>query len=308
MAYNNWKMMDKLDVAVRTGDDSYRGFSGYVVEHGDKEALEKAKNWARTQTWDQNLRKHVATHEPEVHTFENEGFTAKIMESAGGSSQGGRLSFWMCEVEKDGVKFRIGVNDAVLADLIRNSTIKNGVVQEKVMFARRAGQPGLIHEGMDSYQEAMADTKHKADMKAMKKTNKWGIGGVYSSITMTDICIGEVYDTLEHYVEEEPYGTWYSRKKDKFRKRETPVKTLAWIQIGRYRHEEMPKDFTELLKKELASGYVHFNVGKPPSRAKTGQLEIKKSDMKLLEKLLAERQEYANYGEERVKGRYVRTI
>lgn len=307
MAYNNWKLMNKIDVAVKNVPN-YRGFTGYIVEHGDKDALEKAKDWARERHWDQEKREYTKAYEPKVYTFDNEGFSAKILESAGGSSQGGRLSFWACEVEKDGIKFTIGVNDAVLADLIKSSDISKGAVKEKVMFARRAGQPGLIHEGMQSYQDATADMKHKAEMKSAKKTNKWEIGGVYSSITQTDICIGEVFDTMEIYEEEEPYGNWYNRNVTKWRKREVPVKTLAWIHLSNYRHEEVPKDLEELLKKELESSYVHFNTGKPPARAKTGQLEVKDSDMKLIDQLLAKREEYANYGEPRTKGRFVRTV
>jgi len=300
-------MMDKIDVAVRTGDNSYRGFTGYIVPHGDKESLEKAKDWARNQTWDDELRKHLTVHEPDVHTFDNEGFTAKILQSAGGSSQGGRLSFWACEVEKDGIKFTIGVNDAVLADLIRSSDMSNGLVKQKVMFARRAGQPGLIHEGMQSYQDATADMAHKATMKAAKKTSKWEIGGVYSSITQTAICLGEVFDSMEEYTVQN--NTWrYGRTETKFRKRDVPVKTLAWVHI--YNPENgLPKDFNELMNKKLEDKrYVYFYTGKPPARAKTGQLEVKDTDMKLLDKVLSLRRESVNYGEVEITKRFARKL
>ena len=274
--------MDKIDVAVRTGDKSYRGFTGYIVEHGDEDALKKAKDWARTQTWDSVQRKHVATHEPEVHTFENEGFTARIVESAGGSSQGGRLSFWACEVEKDGVKFTIGVNDAILADLIKNSDLNHGEVKQKVMFARKSGQPGLIHENMDAYQEATADMKHKADMKAMKKTSKWEIGGVYSSITMTDICLGPIWDTMEEVPDPDSRG-WYPRTK--LVKREKPIQVTAWVSLSKHRHENgVPKTFKEFMDGELAVDYAYFTAGKPPARAKTQQMEVEDSDIDLVQK------------------------
>ena len=159
MAYNYWKMIDQVVVAIKTSPDrSYYGrtFNAYVADANDEKAIESANDWARESEYDYENRKYTGkTHEPDVHTFENGGFTVKILESAGGSSQGGRLSFLACEVEKDGVKFVIGVNDALLVDLIRNSTIIKGVIQEKVMFVRKGGQPGFIHEGMDAYEEAV---------------------------------------------------------------------------------------------------------------------------------------------------------
>ena len=299
--------MDKIDVAVRTGDTTYRGFTGYIVPHGDKEALEKAKDWARNREYDREKGEYTITHEPDVHTFDNEGFTAKILKSAGGSSQGGRLSFWACEVEKDGVKFTIGVNDAVLADLIRSSDMSNGLVKQKVMFARRAGQPGLIHEGMQSYQDATADMAHKATMKAAKKTSKWEIGGVYSSITQTAICLGEVFDSMEEYVVQTNTG-WYGRTETKLRKRDVPVKTLAWVHI--YSPENgLPKDFNELMKDKLEDGrYVYFYTGKPPARAKTGQLEVKDTDMKLLDEIFSLRKDSGNYDRVEITGRFARKL
>lgn len=174
--YNYWKLMDEVTVAIRK-EENYGGFSGYVVESTNKEAVESAISWAEYTPYDRETREYLPKVDPDVHTFKNEGFTATILDSAGGSSQGGRLSFWSCKVEKDGVEFVIGVNDAILADLIRSSTIIDGVVQEKVMFARRSGQPGLVHEKMKSYKEALADTEKRDSIKAAKKTTKWELGG-----------------------------------------------------------------------------------------------------------------------------------
>jgi hypothetical protein len=283
MSYKSWKLMDKIDVAVRTGDERY-DFTGYIVDHGDKEALEKAKDWTRVRAWDGVKREYGEVYEPKVYTFDNKGFTATILMSAGGSSQGGRLSFWRCEVEKDGVKFTIGVNDAILADLIKNSDLSKGVVKEKVMFARKAGQPGLIHEKMDAYKDATADMAHKSVMKSAKKTSKWEIGGIYSSITMTDICIGEVWDTMEEYKEKS--SSYYRYYDTELRKRDTPVKVTAWVHLSG--SEETPKTLTEVLEDKLGQSYIYFNAGKPPARAKTGQLEVKVSDSKLIDKLLHE--------------------
>lgn len=306
MAYNYWKMMDKVVVAVKTApDNSYYGrtFNGFVSDAKDSDAIEKAKTWATEREYDREKREYTTLHEPNVHTFDNGGFTVKILKSAGGSSQGGRLSFLACEVEKDGVKFVIGVNDALLVDLIRNSTIIKGVIQEKVMFVRKGGQPGFIHEGMDAYAEANADMKKKADLKAAKKTSKWELGGVYSTLTQTDICLGEVWDTMEE-VEVKDDRRWYG-KRTELRKREKPVKSLVWVHLWRDENDG-PLDFTAILKEKIESNYRWVSGGKPPARAKAEQLEVKDSDLKLIDQIL-EKTEYGDYGK-RVKGRYVREL
>lgn len=300
MSYNSWKLMDKIDVAVKSAPGNY-SFTGYIVEHGDKDALEKAKDWAREREYDREKREYTITHEPEVHTFDNNGFTATILNSAGGSSQGGRLSFWRCEIEKDGVKFTIGVNDGILADLIKSSDISNGAIKQTVMFARQSGQPGLIHEGMESYKEAVADMEQKAAMKSAKKTSKWEIGGVYKTLTQTSVCIGEVWDTMEEYKE---YSGWSNWQSTKLRKRDTPVKVLAWFTI--YSFEDEVKGFTQILESKTDRDYTWFEAGKPPARAKAEQLEVKKSDLKIIDKILSMRND-GGYGEI-LMGRYVREL
>lgn len=302
--------MDKVTVAVRSGRENYRGFTGYIVEAGDEEALKRAKDWAREQVWDPVKREYVETLEPTIHTFDNEGFTARILESAGGSSQGGRLSFWAAEVEKDGVKFIIGVNDAVLADLIRSSEISNGLVKQKVMFARKAGQPGLIHEGMKSYEEATADMAHKEAMKKAKKTKKWEAGGVYQTITQTDVCICEAWDTMEEVEYEVDQGWYRPQVKTKLVKRDKPVKVYVWTYLSKYRHQDgIPETFNEFLKEELGDGqHIYFSAGTPPARAKTKQLEVTKADLKLIDKLLSLREDSltSEYNSPKMKGRYKR--
>lgn len=284
-AYNYWVMMDTVDVAVRHGDNRH-SYTGFIVPHGDKNALAKAKEWARTREWNSETREYGEYKEPSVHTFENKGFKATILDSAGGSSQGGRLSFWRCKMEKDGVVFYIGVNDAVLADLIRNSTIKNGEIEEEVMFARKGGQPGIIHTGMQAYKDAKADMERKAEMKKAKKTSKWEKGGVYKTITQTAVCLGEVWDTMEEYqAERENSYRYYSRYETKLRPRETPIKVLAWHYV--YKSDDNDDfDLTAWLKEQTERTYAYVETGKPPARAKAGQLTVTKTDDKLIDKYL----------------------
>lgn len=311
MAYNNWKLMEKLDVAVRAGEPNYSGFTGYVVEHGDENALKSATDWATITPYNREKGGYQTPIKPKVYTFDNEGFTATILNSAGGSSQGGRLSFWQCKVEKDGVEFVIGVNDAILADLIRNSDIEKGKVKQKLMFARKGGQPGFIHENMEAYADATADMKKKADLKSAKKTKKWEIGGVYSSLTQTDICLGEVYDTMEEYEVTSHTGYWgRAHTETKLRKAKTPVKVLAWKRFYNFSGDkEVPSTLEEILKEELKDKqYIYFSAGTPPARAKASQLEVKETDNALLNKMFSLKEDQIGYGEPKIKGRYVREI
>lgn len=302
--YNYWKLMDEVTVAIRK-EENYGGFSGYVVESTNKEAVESAISWAEYTPYDRETREYLPKVDPDVHTFKNEGFTATILDSAGGSSQGGRLSFWSCKVEKDGVEFVIGVNDAILADLIRSSTIIDGVVQEKVMFARRSGQPGLVHEKMKSYKEALADTEKRASIKAAKKTTKWELGGVYSSITQSDICLGEVWDTMETVQETVNEGYWSQRTVEKLVKRKEPVKVKLWMGA---RDSTNNENMTEFLKYHLDNEWYWISTGKPPSRAKSGQLDVTDEDLRLIDEILSKRSEYTGYNGPKITGRYVREL
>lgn len=306
MGYNYWKMMDRVGVAVcAQKPENWRGkesFDGYIFEPSEKASREKAEEWARRyeNRWDKD--KETIVIDPNVYEFDNEGFTVTILDSAGGSSQGGRLSFWKCRVEKDGVSFIVGVNDAILADLIRNSDIEQGRVKQKLMFARRGGQPGFIHENMEAYQEAVADMKKKADLKSAKKTSKWEIGGVYSTLTQTDICIGELWDHYEVVEKKDDY--WYSRTKEVLQKRDKPVKVTGWVHVYTQYGDEI--NLTKILEEKSEKSYAWFDTGKPPARAKAEQLEVTDRDLELIDKLLSVREDSISYGDPKINNRFTR--
>lgn len=306
MAYKYWKLMDKVGVAVCSKEpEVWRGkeqFDGYLFEVGDKNGQERAEEWARRydNKWDKD--KETIAYEPDVHIFDNEGFSVTVLDSAGGSSQGGRLSFWKCRVEKDGVSFIVGVNDAILADLIRHSDIKNGTVQQKVMFARQGGQPGFIHKDMEAYEEAVSDMKKKAEMKTAKKTSKWEIGGVYSTLTQKSICIGELWDNYEK--KEVKDDRSYYRKRTTLAKREEPIKVLAWMSYSEQYDGEL--SLTPFLKRHVENGWRWFDTGEPPARAKSEQLIVSEEDLKLIDELLALREDNIGYNDPKIEGRFKR--
>lgn len=76
----------------------------------------------------------------------------------------------------------------------------------------------------------------------------------------------------------------------------------------------MPNTLEEYLKSEMKDrSYIYFYTGKPPARAKSGQLKIKDTDNELFDKMLTLKEERLyNYGSgnenPRIKCRYVREL
>lgn len=95
-----------------------------------------------------------------------------------------------------------------------------------------------------------------------------------------------------------------TEKKTKLVKREKPVKVLGWLHISSY--DDLPDDFAKFLEDDLDSGWVYFDTGKPPARAKTKQLEVNKDSLKLIDELCRRKNEHSRWEEEKLKGRYTR--
>ena len=116
--YVGWRVPEKVIIVAKAcrhwenGEYTIDGtYQGYVVDAGNKEMLESARNWAKwteyVQPYDRETRTYAAVidHEGIEHEFDNEGFTLTLLESADGSSQGGKLSFWNCKISKGDKEF-----------------------------------------------------------------------------------------------------------------------------------------------------------------------------------------------------------
>ena len=171
-----WKKLDKVTIVYKNkyySDD----LLGYIVETGNKSQLKSAISWAGIN--------------PKIVETENEGFSFEIISSAGGSSCGGKLSFWTCRIEKNGIEpFYVGINADLLVEMIRESTLINGKTQEKVFFARQGGNLGVLHENMEEYRQFIKDQEFRKTIKAGKKTSKWQAGWTYQTLTESDIMFG----------------------------------------------------------------------------------------------------------------------
>lgn len=157
---------------------------GYVVSEGS--SLDNARNWAERSDW-----------EPKEYKYKNGTFTLRVTNAAGHSSQGGKLSFWNCQIRtEDEKEFLIGISSDCLAELITNNTLINGKCQNKIYFAKYKGnQTYAITENMPSYKLALKDKR----LRETKKTSKYEVGSVVSGLTVNRMYAGIVYEYIKTY-------------------------------------------------------------------------------------------------------------
>lgn len=157
---------------------------GYVVSEGN--SLDNARNWAERSDW-----------EPKEYKYKNGTFTLRVTNAAGHSSQGGKLSFWNCQIRtEDEKEFLIGISSDCLAELIINNTLINGKCQNKIYFAKYKGnQTYAITENMPSYKLALKDKQ----LKETKRTSKYEVGSIVSGLTVNRMCAGVVYEYIKTY-------------------------------------------------------------------------------------------------------------
>lgn len=173
----------------------------YVADANDKNQNATGKRWATTRREAGRDERGYCIYEDvpptNIYTTENKDFRLAINMSAGGSSQGGKLSFWMCKVTKtleDGtvIEGNIGINQEELKDLLKESTFVKGVCQEPVAFYRISGNVGICTMTGEKYQQALKDRAEDETLKKAKKTTKWELGRVYKTKTMSSIWVGDV--------------------------------------------------------------------------------------------------------------------
>lgn len=237
-------------------------YQGYVVDPDNKEMLKSALDWAKwteyVQPYDQKTRtyKEVIEHEGIEHLFTNEGFTLELLDSANGSSQGGKLSFWNCKVSKDGKEFIVGIASDYLLEILLHNDFKNGVCQSTLSFARCKGGVGMMNKEMPSYQQFLNDEELRATL-SKGKTKKRAPGHLYSTLTGGDVYFSTFYCWYEP-VYEKAYNRYYDAFTG-FRKLATP-KVYYW-------QPAYNKEFTK--KSEYLSKYLYLD-DKIPARTDCG--------------------------------------
>lgn len=160
----------------------------YVSDENNQNTLTTGRNWASRHCKDQD--KVV-----EIHT-ENKGFKLSLDSSADNSSQGGKLSFWMCRIDKDNIHGRIGINQKELNELFKESMFINGVCQQEVCFYRVNGNVGACVVGGERYKEFYQAKDRDIKLSKAKKTAKWELGRLYETKTTKQVWLGDVTNCL----------------------------------------------------------------------------------------------------------------
>lgn len=156
----------------------------YIVFGDNKKSLENAHRWAGKDAVDREISGDTE-------------FTFEILECAGHSSQGGKLSFWSCRIRNtdENIDVSVGVNSEILCMLLKETTFVNGVCRGNVILAKYDGQLGVVCKGTKSYSDAI-QSQHKKDSLKKGKTTKWEKGFEYRTQSTSDIWIGDAYRPL----------------------------------------------------------------------------------------------------------------
>ena len=247
--YTGWSLFDKvLIVAKRTGywdykEDCYKQkdeWQGYIVDPSNKKMKESALQWAMEykSIYDEN-RKYIGREEIPGTEFlyDNEGFYLELLETAGGSSQGGKLSFWNCMITApDGKKFKVGIAADLLLELLLQTVCDRGRITSPLCFARCKGGVGMLDKDSESYQQALSDMQKKADVKN-KKTTKHVLGHAYAALQEVNAYVADLYLWYEPILETYKPTHWGSYSYERivgYRKLEKPQKFLWFPTLYNY--------------------------------------------------------------------------
>jgi hypothetical protein len=224
----------------------------YVVDPSSKGMLESALSWASSQSikLDENgnpikyinqwNREEIEYEKLEgiQYEYDNDGiFDFELEDSANGSCQGGKLSFWNCKITApDGNKFLIGINSDILLNLLKHNTFINGKCQSKVYLGRIKGNAvGAFTENMELFEQA----KHDDNIRNASKSKKYIPGDVIRTKTETFVYIGEIYKNFETFSYKTGYWN-YRDGIDTIHLFDKPKKYHMYIHL--YSHSNFDKD------------------------------------------------------------------
>lgn len=277
--YEGWSLYDKVIIVgkamTKWNKETYRWETldslqqGYIVNPKNKQQFNTAQQWAETWRYDGN-GKVIETIKGTVDTFDNDGFEIELLESADGSSQGGKLSFWNCKISKDGKTWVVGINADLLLRALCSCTWEKGKCLEPVMFARCKGGVGVLTKSSPEYQQAQADMSKKAIL-SKGKTTKYQLGHTYETLTESHIYFGKIYCWYEPIYKQNNYHYYNSltgfRLLDKPVVKELLIDPKSWV-----RNSKPPIKASDIICVEEITHYVDYK-DKCPSR-KEGDLVL----------------------------------
>lgn len=153
----------------------------------DKSSLESGLRWAENRDYPS-----------ESITIKNGSIKSIVIEdSACGSSQGGKLSFWTCILTlPDDRECSIGINADNLCEFIKANTFINGKCEVNIYLGRQNSQQAVFTENMDSYKDGI----DKRQLKTVKQSSNYNIGDIVQSMTQNQVYIGKIYQYLDLYI------------------------------------------------------------------------------------------------------------
>ena len=238
-----YKLLDNIMLVCRDEDHhkSTDALQAYLVDPSNKKQLETARSWAtwteygpsvKTESgkWEREWEKH---HEPLEYTFGNQHFKLELLDCAGGSSQGGKLSFWNCIVSKEDKRFKIGINSDMLLELLKNATFVKGVCKDELLFVTDNGRVGMCAEGSEVHRAAIKDMELKAFVKN-SSVSKFEFGDILKTTMLHEVYLG----TLTRYYTFDPgdnihrYTSYYNFRDCTLTKLAKPIKHHVFDSIS----------------------------------------------------------------------------
>jgi hypothetical protein len=301
MDYQGYKLLDKIMLVCRdlpSRTDGYglncgaTVYQAYLVDPSSKSQLESARDWAK---WTESgplyrndegkwTRDWEIDHEPVEFTFENDGFTLELLDCAGGSSQGGKLSFWNCLVKKDNKTFKIGINSEMLLNLLKDADFNKGVCQSPLIFITQKGRVGLTVEGSDTYKQCIADRNLKKKFST-DTTSKYQFGDITKTATLTEVYLGSVKQYYTFDVGRNADKYYCSRpnlRECTLIKHAKP--TTQYLFEGLYSDDKKVSAFVEQYKSYKYS-YPDFRNGRP-KRVVEGKINVDMTEEDFYKELL----------------------
>ena len=215
--YKGWKIPNQLHIFAKKNLNKYREYlypQAMIASSEKPEALETAKKWASGKYSDWTEDDYIQ------YDIDNENIEFELLDSAGCSSQGGKLSFWNCIISKGDMKVIVGISSDLLVELLKNTDFEKGKCKSTIILARYRNQWGAITKDMNEYKEAINDMEIYNDFNNAKKTSKWKSGYEYYSKTQKSVYL---YDLYQWY---EVDGSYYNYIIKEYRKPITKKKTL----------------------------------------------------------------------------------
>lgn len=278
--YVGWKLFDKVAIIAKEepiDKERYQNMwyygrytipQAYICDASDKKMISSGSGWAKWTEYfyeeDGRTRKDTLEHQPVITILDNKDFTLEVLDSANGSSQGGKLSFWNCKITKDNQSWAVGINSDYLLEIIKYNNFVNGVCQTPLSFARCKGGVGMLSSNMPSYEQALKDIERR-DVMSKGKTSKRIEGHLYSTTTLSDVYLGKMYSHYEPVYENR--GWIYSNTLVGFKRRETPL-CLYWHE-PLYDYHENPRTKRSDYKDDF---YIYESNTTTPARVDGGKV------------------------------------